>query len=132
MKQLCFFLLAGCLAVGWTAFAGSLEIPESVTMRADQFEDYTPKKNVVTFNHASHMDICCQSCHHTVEDTYTIQGCSSEGCHDDITTKSEPTSFYKAFHTAQDKTRSCLGCHRELKRQGTGDAPVVCNNCHIK
>lgn len=125
--------LVGLIILGTavTAISGTFEIPESVLMSPKQFEGYTPKKGDVTFNHASHMDIACQQCHHTVADSFTIQSCMSEGCHDNIKDRSETSSVYRTFHTTQDKEKSCVGCHRELKRQGASDAPLACNSCHV-
>ena len=126
--------LVGLMVLGTavTAMSGTLEIPESVLMSPKQFEGYTPKKGDVTFNHASHMDIACQQCHHTVADSFTIQSCMSEGCHDNIKDRSETSSVYRTFHTTHDNKKSCVGCHRELKRQGASDAPLACNSCHVK
>lgn len=127
-------LLVGMLILGGiaTAMAASVEMPESVVMSPKTLKDYTPKKADVTFNHASHMHLACQDCHHTVPDTYTFQSCTSEGCHDNGKAKSGAESVYAAFHTTKDTTKSCVGCHRELKKQGQGDAPVACNSCHVK
>lgn len=122
--------VAGVMLLASGALAGSFEIPESVTMSATKFEGYTPKKGDVTFNHASHMDIACADCHHTVADTYTIESCMTEGCHDNIKSRGEADSVYTAFHTGKDVTKSCVGCHRELKKNGPSDAPVACNSCH--
>ncbi len=126
--------LVGLMVLGTavTAMSGTFEIPESVLMSPKQFEGYTPKKGDVTFNHASHMDIACQQCHHTVADSFTIQSCMSEGCHDNIKDRSETSSVYRTFHTTHDNKKSCVGCHRELKRQGASDAPLACNSCHVK
>lgn len=136
MKRIGLFILSGFIAAGCalTAVAAEaeMEIPESVTMSAKGFEGYTPKKGDVTFNHASHMDIACQDCHHTVADTYTIQGCMSEGCHDSVANRAEPSSIYRAFHTTKDTKKSCVGCHRDLKRKGESDAPLTCNSCHVQ
>ena len=78
------------------------------------------------------MDIACQQCHHTVADTYTIESCMTEGCHDNVKERTEVSSVYRTFHTTQDKEKSCVGCHRELKRQGPSDAPLACNSCHVQ
>ncbi len=111
--------------------AASLQMPESVTMTTKQFTDYVPKKGPVVFNHASHMTIHCIHCHHTVPDNYTFQSCMSDGCHDTVATRNDINSVYHAFHTGQDK-RSCVACHRDLKKQGLADAPLACNSCHTK
>ena len=134
MKRINMLVLAALiLACGMaTAVAAEFEIPESVEMSATKFEGYTPKKGPVTFNHASHMDIACQDCHHTVADTYTIQSCSTEGCHDNVKDRTDVTSFYRTFHTTKDTTKSCVGCHRTLKKEGTADAPIACNSCHVQ
>jgi hypothetical protein len=133
MKRIHMLVLAGLILVcgAATAMAGEFEIPESVVMSPNKFEGYTPKKADVTFNHVSHMDYACQDCHHTAYDTWTIQSCSSAGCHDDIATRSGVNSVYRTFHTTQDTTKSCVGCHLALKKEGTADAPVVCNDCHM-
>ena len=127
-------LLAGLLILGGvaTAMAASVEMPESVLMSAKGVKDYTPKKAEVTFNHASHMHIACQDCHHTVPQTYTFQSCMSEGCHDNAKDRTTASSLYNAFHTTKDTSKSCVGCHRDLKKQGQGEAPLACNSCHVK
>nr|AAB82308.1 procytochrome c3 precursor [Desulfovibrio desulfuricans] len=134
MNRLRTLALVGLMILGSATIALSetFEIPESVTMSPKQFEGYTPKKGDVTFNHASHMDIACQQCHHTVPDTYTIESCMTEGCHDNIKERTEISSVYRTFHTTKDSEKSCVGCHRELKRQGPSDAPLACNSCHVQ
>lgn len=122
-------MVAGCATA---VMAGTFEMPQSVTMSAKQLKGYTPKKADVTFNHASHMHINCVDCHHTVKDTYTFQSCMSEGCHDNPEKTNNPNSMYYTFHTTKDTSKSCVGCHRDLKKQGQGDAPVACNSCHVK
>jgi len=101
------------LAMAASVAAAPMQMPESVTMSTKQFSNYTPKKGPVTFNHASHMSVSCISCHHN------------------IASRTDENSVYRAFHTGQDK-RSCVACHREVKKQGLGDAPLACNSCHIK
>lgn len=134
MKRVGLLILVGLMVVGCatSVLAGTFEIPESVIMSPKQFKDYTPKKGDVTFNHASHTDIPCQQCHHTVFDTYTIESCMTEGCHDNVKVRTEVSSVYRTFHTTKDTTKSCVGCHRELKRQGPSDAPLACNSCHVQ
>ena len=132
MKRIGMLVLVALMLTAGAAVAGNLEIPESVTMSAKKFEGYTPKKADVTFNHASHMQIACADCHHTVASNFTIESCTTEGCHDNIKTRGETNSVYTAFHTGKDTTKSCVGCHRELKKSGQGDAPLACNSCHVK
>jgi hypothetical protein len=134
MNRLRTLALVGLILLGSATIALSetFEIPESVTMSPQHFEGYTPKKGDVTFNHAPHMDIACQQCHHTVADTYAIESCTTEGCHDNIKDRTEVSSVYRTFHTTRDTEKSCVGCHRELKRQGPSDAPLACNSCHVQ
>lgn len=134
MKRIATLVLIGLmvLAGAAVALAGNFEIPQSVTLSPKQFQGYTPKKGDVTFNHASHMHIACADCHHTVPDTYAFEGCMTEGCHDDIQNRAEVNSVFRTFHTTKDTTKSCVGCHRNLKKQGQGDAPLACNSCHVK
>jgi DNA-directed RNA polymerase subunit RPC12/RpoP len=133
MHRIRLIALAVLLILGSAAAAigANFEIPESVTMSPKRFEGYTPKKGEVTFNHVSHMQIACQDCHHTVADTFTIQSCMSEGCHDNVADRTQVSSVYRTFHTTKDTTKSCVGCHRELKKTGS-DAPLACNSCHVK
>lgn len=131
MKRIGMFVLVVLMLTGGVALAGSVEIPKSVTMSAKQFKSYTPKKADVVFNHESHSSVACTDCHHTTPQTMTIQGCMSDGCHDNVATRSEQSSVYLAFHTTKDTTKSCVGCHREMKKQGTGEAPLACNSCHV-
>lgn len=122
------FMILGCAAA---ALAGNVEIPSSSTLQS-KASGYTTKKGPVTFNHASHMQIACQQCHHTVADTMSFQGCMTDGCHDNLATRTETNSVYRTFHTTQDKNKSCVGCHRDLKKKGKSDAPLACNSCHTK
>ena len=116
--------LVGLMVLGTavTAMSGTFEIPESVLMSPKQFEGYTPKKGDVTFNHASHMDIACQQCHHTVADSFTIQSCMSEGCHDNAKDRTTANSLYNAFHTTAicSATRQALLTGRNHHSCGMG------------
>ena len=132
MKRISLTMVSIVLFVAAVAGARSFEIPETVLMSAKQFEDYTPKKADVTFNHVSHLDINCIDCHHTMPDTYTIESCMTEGCHDNIKSRGEVDSVYFAFHTGRDTSKSCVGCHRKLKKEGDSDAPLTCNGCHVQ
>ena len=101
----------------------------------------------VEFPHGAHFDYSCQLCHHDWYGEGEVEGCMTEGCHDqlepDPSTRdiNDPANVYyylAAYHNA------CLPCHRDLQQErsafikaGITDAeelpaagPVACIECH--
>ena len=81
----------------------------------------------VTFNHSSHRDVACDTCHHKPrcaichyspsEEKSPYASCSAaEGCHTIQGRSSEPESRFMAFHS-RESMRSCFGCHRSLSQE---------------
>lgn len=110
-------------------------------------ESVDAQRPAVTFPHAKHFAIQCQSCHHGWSGGEAVASCSSSGCHDldqPIQPKQTgtPTARYfkEAFH------RQCIGCHKtnklknrqlELSHQVLKDklqptGPTGCIECHFE
>jgi c(7)-type cytochrome triheme protein len=101
----------------------------------DNPDAYVEKhRPAVLFPHELHMgELDCLDCHHdydedgeNVLDEDLLEEDSEEilcgSCHDAGT----DIDLKKAFH------RQCMGCHRELRMAGSGAAPELCGECHIK
>lgn len=82
----------------------------------------------VIFNHSTHKDMACRTCHHEGLPGNRYAPCTSEGCHSQPGASNRgPMSVYMAYH-AQDTDRSCYGCHKPL----AGKYPDFkgCRPCH--
>ncbi len=68
---------------------------------------------VTTFNHSTHTDASCESCHHAEgEDQY--KSCAAEGCHDVMDKKDKTAaSYYNIIHGKGGDIATCMSCHRE-------------------
>ncbi len=112
-------------ALAWAA----VEAPPELKLAPP--EGMKATKALVDFSHTKHesANINCVTCHHTWDQKSEVQSCSVSGCHDQPGKKGENT-FYAAFH-AKNSDASCLGCHKEVKKQGK-DVPVACKACHAK
>ncbi|WP_338666558.1 cytochrome c3 family protein [Pseudodesulfovibrio methanolicus] len=121
--SLCALLLGAGLASAAAQAPGDLKLGPPAGIKAS--------KAMVEFSHAGHgaADVQCVTCHHTWDGKSDIQGCAATGCHDQPGKKGE-TAFYTAFH-AKKTDRSCLGCHKTLKKAGKA-VPVSCGQCHEK
>lgn len=86
------------------------------------------KSMYVIFNHATHKSVACRICHHEGLPGNRYAPCTSPECHA-ITAPSsrEPLSLFMAYH-AQDMTRSCLGCHKSLRKEYPQF--MGCKPCH--
>ena len=86
------------------------------------------KQKSLPFSHSKHAAYECVECHHTGEVT---QGCTDAGCHD-LLVPATPEErrdiryFEKAYHD------QCIGCHRDLRKEGAENVPVACVGCHPK
>lgn len=82
----------------------------------------------VIFNHSSHKDVACRTCHHEGLPENRYAPCTSEGCHSlQGASSRNPMSVYMAYH-AHGTDRSCYGCHKQL----AGKYPDFkgCSPCH--
>lgn len=91
----------------------------------------------VKFSHGQHANIPCATCHHMWDGKGSMQGCATEGCHDNLKERQDPQSYFRAFHD-KNAPNSCLGCHMKtnLVRKEKGQKPLVispCSNnaCHV-
>ncbi len=84
-------------------------------------------KAPVTFDHSTHTDIKCETCHHMWKDTSTApQKC--EDCHKPKKQGDVP----KRYNMAHKTDRSCRGCHKAFKKAGKKTGPTKCTGCHKK
>ena len=84
-----------------------------------------PKK-VVKFNHSTHKDVTCDTCHHKPRcaichyspslEKSPYASCSTEGCHTVQGRSNQENSRFMAFHD-RDSVRSCFGCHQSLSEK---------------
>ncbi len=86
------------------------------------------KKPAVEFQHKTHANYKCQQCHHTWDGKGTPAKCTS--CHT-LKGKDKAAKAYVAFHKG-NKERSCVGCHKDLKKAGKKTGPTKCGDCHKK
>lgn len=86
------------------------------------------KRMYVTFNHSSHKNVACRTCHHEGLPGNRYAACTNSECHA-ITSPSsrDVLSVYMAYH-APDMQRSCFGCHKPLQGQYPGFRG--CGPCH--
>lgn len=83
----------------------------------------------VTFNHSSHRQVACRTCHHMGLPDNRYAPCTNEACHSQPgASNRKPMSVYMAYH-APDTDRSCYGCHKKL----AGKYPNFkgCQPCHM-
>ncbi|WP_319542978.1 cytochrome c3 family protein [uncultured Pseudodesulfovibrio sp.] len=121
---LCVLTLTTAMGFAATEAPGDLKLGPPEGMKAT--------KTLVDFSHAKHdaAKIDCTSCHHTWDGTSDIQSCATPGCHDQPGKKGE-TAYYSAFH-AKNSDKSCLGCHKIIKKRDGKPVPVSCKSCHPK
>ncbi len=124
----------------------TLSIPTgTLTIKAP--EGVYPERAEVEFPHGAHFDYSCLLCHHDWDGESEVEGCMTEGCHDqtepDPSTRNikDPANVYyylAAYHN------TCLPCHREMQQERRSfekagvtneedlpDAgPVACIECH--
>ncbi len=91
----------------------------------------------VSFSHGQHANIACVTCHHMWDGKSKIEGCATEGCHDNLRERQDPQSYFRAFHD-KNADNSCLGCHMKtnIARKEKGQKPLAvapCSNngCHV-
>jgi len=110
-------------------YAAGKEAPADMVIKAP--EGATTTQSPVSFSHKKHA-MECKTCHHKLDTSKDVYGCTSKGCHDNADTadKTSEKSFYRAFHDPA-AANSCLGCHKKEKAAGK-NPPVTCPQCHPK
>jgi hypothetical protein len=87
------------------------------------------KKEPVTLTHKKHAvdyKIACKECHHTWDQKPGTQPPKCATCH-------KEQAQGKVLGTMQAYHKSCMGCHKELQKQGKPTGPTTkCNDCHKK
>ncbi|WP_320170859.1 cytochrome c3 family protein [Maridesulfovibrio sp.] len=104
----------------------AVDAPGDMVLKAPAGID--SKKAPVAFSHKGHAAIECTKCHHTWDGKSEVKKCDSEKCHVKPG-KKDKTSFYNAFHKTD---RSCMGCHKAMKKAGSKTGPTSCTKCHPK
>lgn len=108
-----------------------IEIPEEILVYIPEGTKKT--KEEVIFPHKGHKTVDCTVCHHKAYETMAIKDCSVPGCHNNTAVRSGSDSFYAAFHaTSNENHRSCLDCHKMLKKEDKATGPTLCKDCHKK
>ncbi len=105
------------LAFAAPAMAAQPEVP------ADGLKMSKTKK-VVVFNHSTHKDVSCVSCHHPVDGKEDYRQCSTAGCHDNLDPKDKKSlqSYYKIAHDRKGgKYDSCVSCHLKVVKEKGND-----------
>lgn len=84
----------------------------------------------VVFNHSTHKQVQCRTCHHIVDDEgKRYVKCTREECHSIPGSRErDPMSAFMAYH-AKGTDRSCYGCH--LERRAKYPSFRGCQPCHM-
>ncbi len=125
------------IAVFGLAFA-SPAMAETPKVPADGLKMEKSKKPVV-FNHSTHKEVSCASCHHPVDGKEDYRKCSTAGCHDDLKAKKGTKSYYFVLHAKKGtKFDTCVSCHvkvakdkgydKDKTKMLTGCAKSGCHN----
>jgi hypothetical protein len=73
-------------------------------------------KKEVIFNHSTHKEQTCVTCHHPVEDKEDFRACTTAGCHDNLDPKDKtPTAYNQVIHNKKNpKFQTCVSCHEKV------------------
>lgn len=127
MSLLCVGLTAA-LAFAQTELVSSIDAPDD-DLEINFIEGNSKRNLGVVFNHSSHEDIDCFTCHHKNEVADEPESCSN--CHTDTAPDAQGTkSYFRAMHVKRTEQASCLSCHEE---EFSGDKDLTgCANssCH--
>ena len=108
-----------------------IKIPEEILVYIPEGTKKT--KDQVIFPHKGHKTIDCTVCHHKAYESMAIKDCSVPGCHNNTKVRTGSDSFYAAFHAkSEENHRSCLDCHKILKKEEKATGPTLCKDCHKK
>ncbi len=112
--KLSFFclILAGLFLVPTLSFAGKIQGREEISL-------YGGRSGNILFPHHLHQKVVtdCQTCH--------INFAQREGA-------LEAAKTSKALKKKQVMNKTCLKCHRALKKSGEKSGPTSCKQCHTK
>lgn len=128
-KMVC-LLLAGLLLAGTASIALAAD-----NMPAGKITISGSTKSV-RFGHEKHVrkGTKCIDCHHEVNGEVKNMKCSTAGCHDNLTSKSEKLSLYKVMHGKTAKYQTCIACHAKVveRKPDHKQKLMGCNNskCH--
>lgn len=132
MKRLIRILSAMAVLALLPCLASAYEVPKDLVIKR-------PEKNPplaswvgpVKFPHGFHaVQNACKSCHHEESDRSLGQFLPCTQCHNKPGVD-DPAGFYRAFHN--EKTYSCLGCHKQKRLSKQGMPPLSCTRgCHKK
>lgn len=93
-----------------------------------KLDDGTSRLMHVTFNHTSHKNIKCVTCHHEGLPDNRYAPCSNELCHSIKGARErDPMSLFMAYHSPDE--RSCMGCHQ--KEAANHPEFRGCRPCHM-
>ncbi|BCS89912.1 cytochrome c3 family protein [Pseudodesulfovibrio sediminis] len=127
MSLLCVCFTA-VLAFAQTELVSAIDAPDD-DLEINVIKGNSKRDLGVTFNHSSHEDIDCFTCHHknTVQDE--PESCAN--CHTETDPSAQGvTSYFRAMHVKNPERTSCLSCHVE---EFSGDKDLTgCVNsaCH--
>ena len=108
------------------SIAIAANVPETVKIE----HQYTKKKKgPVVLSHKKHAEdykIACTECHHKWKKEEAKQPKKYSDCHKEKK-EGKTLGLKRAFH------KNCMGCHKELKKQGKPTGPTTkCSQCHQK
>lgn len=127
MSLLCVCLTA-VLAYAQTELVASIDAPED-DLEINVIKGNSKRNLGVIFNHSSHEDVDCFTCHH--QNTVKDEPESCANCHTDTDPNAQgEKSYFRAMHVKNPERASCLSCHEE---EFSGDKDLTgCANssCH--
>ena len=127
MSLLC-VCFAAVLAYAQTELTASIEAPDD-DLEINVITGHSERNLGVYFNHSSHEDIDCFTCHH--KNTVADEPESCANCHTDTDPDAQgPKSYFRAMHVKAEGHASCLSCHQE-EFDGDKDLTGCANSsCH--
>ena len=154
---ICALIIAG-YGIGWVA-AGDAEDTMCIPMGTILIEPPSgvdAKRSSVEFPHSTHFEFTCKTCHHTWDGETPVVSCTTSGCHDLTSSRSEDgkmdpelaiRNYKNAFH-GSCKICTCflnINAHKNIKIQNSkieksyslttpmqNSGPTGCNFCHPK
>ncbi len=111
-------------------FGAVIALAAGVTEVVTIDNQYTvKKKGPVVLSHKKHAvdyKVACVECHHMWNQKKGTQPKKCSTCHKEKK-RGKVLGLMRAYH------KNCMGCHRELKKQGKPTGPTTkCNDCHQK
>ncbi|WP_461833325.1 cytochrome c3 family protein [Desulfothermus sp.] len=138
MKKVFLLAVAGALLFSLTGsdLIEAMKIPKTVLMNASLGKTKNPVYAPVNFPHQKHLRLGCPVCHHKwIDKKNPPKKCVDSGCHDILGAKGAQmrakNSAYNAYHNPTSN-HSCMGCHKNKKKQNLATGPIACKKCHVK